>query len=160
MKSAVDFVYEMDKINGVWLAGFGVGGGLALCAAAEDARIKGVASFGAWSDFNEWSNPELIVDLAKRVGAIKPKHQVDLDKWRNEFKSIKPIAGIGKVPPRSLLIVHGSEDEVAPAVEARALSNAAEEQVELRVIPGAKHRIRDDPRAIAILLGWLDRQFV
>jgi putative redox protein len=31
---------------------------------------------------------------------------------------------------------------------------------ELRVIPGAGHRLRHDPRAIAILMGWLDRQRV
>ena len=28
----------------------------------------------------------------------------------------------------------------------------------LRIIPGAGHRLRHDPRAVAILLGWLDRQ--
>jgi hypothetical protein len=25
-------------------------------------------------------------------------------------------------------------------------------------VPGAGHRLRHDPRAIAVLLGWLDRQ--
>jgi putative redox protein len=29
---------------------------------------------------------------------------------------------------------------------------------ELRVFDGAGHRLRHDPRAIAVLLGWLDRQ--
>ena len=29
---------------------------------------------------------------------------------------------------------------------------------ELRLIPGAGHRLRHDPRAVAVLLGWLDRQ--
>jgi citrate synthase len=29
---------------------------------------------------------------------------------------------------------------------------------EIQVIPGAGHRLRHDPRAIAVLLGWLDRQ--
>jgi len=29
---------------------------------------------------------------------------------------------------------------------------------ELQVIAGAGHRLRHDPRAIAMLLGWLDRQ--
>jgi putative redox protein len=29
---------------------------------------------------------------------------------------------------------------------------------ELRVINGAGHRLRHDPRAIALLMGWLDRQ--
>jgi putative redox protein len=29
---------------------------------------------------------------------------------------------------------------------------------ELRVIAGAGHRLRHDPRAVAVLFGWLDRQ--
>jgi putative redox protein len=29
---------------------------------------------------------------------------------------------------------------------------------ELRVLDGAGHRLRHDPRAVALLLGWLDRQ--
>ena len=29
---------------------------------------------------------------------------------------------------------------------------------ELRIIAGAGHQLRHDPRAVAVLLGWLDRQ--
>jgi putative redox protein len=29
---------------------------------------------------------------------------------------------------------------------------------ELRIVPGAAHDLRHDPRAVAVLLGWLDRQ--
>jgi putative redox protein len=28
----------------------------------------------------------------------------------------------------------------------------------MRIIDGAGHRLRHDPRAVAVLLGWLDRQ--
>jgi putative redox protein len=28
----------------------------------------------------------------------------------------------------------------------------------MRVIDGAGHRLRHDPRAMAVLMGWLDRQ--
>ena len=64
----------------------------------------------------------------------------------------------GKIPPRPLLLVHGTEDDVVPVSEARALADAARGQAELRTITGAGHRLRHDPRAIAMLLGWLDRQ--
>jgi putative redox protein len=30
--------------------------------------------------------------------------------------------------------------------------------VELRLITGAGHGLRHDPRAVAVLIGWLDRQ--
>jgi putative redox protein len=35
---------------------------------------------------------------------------------------------------------------------------AAHGSAEFRLIEGAGHRLRHDPRAIAVLLGWLDRQ--
>jgi hypothetical protein len=38
------------------------------------------------------------------------------------------------------------------------VAEAAEGHCELHVLPKGGHRLRHDPRAIAILLGWLDRQ--
>ena len=57
-----------------------------------------------------------------------------------------------------MLIVHGGVDDVVPIMDARALADAAEGEVELRVVAGAGHALRHDPRAIAVLLGWLERQ--
>jgi hypothetical protein len=28
----------------------------------------------------------------------------------------------------------------------------------MRILAGASHQLRDDPRAVAMLLGWLDRE--
>jgi putative redox protein len=66
---------------------------------------------------------------------------------------------VGKIPPRPLLLVHGADDDVVPLIDARVLADTAEgDDVQLRVIQGAGHRLRHDPRAVAVLLGWLDRQ--
>ena len=62
-----------------------------------------------------------------------------------------------EVAPRPLLILHGSEDESVPSFDARVLADAHGD-AELRIISGAAHDLRHDPRAVAILLGWLDRQ--
>jgi putative redox protein len=43
-------------------------------------------------------------------------------------------------------------------LDARALADAAEGELEMRIVAAAGHRLRNDPRAIAILIGWLDRQ--
>jgi hypothetical protein len=40
------------------------------------------------------------------------------------------------------------------------LADAADGEVELRILAAAGHRLRHDPRAIAVLLGWLDRQLL
>ncbi len=62
-----------------------------------------------------------------------------------------------KLAPRPLLVLHGSDDDVAPIDDARILAEA-HGAAELRVVLTAGRRIRHDPRAIASLVGWLDRQ--
>jgi len=38
------------------------------------------------------------------------------------------------------------------------LADAAGDAVELRVLSDAGHRLRHDPRAVALILGWMERQ--
>ena len=54
-------------------------------------------------------------------------------------------------------MVHGSDDPYIPADEARVLAEAATGPTDLRVVVGAGHWLRADPRVIAILVGWLER---
>ena len=56
-----------------------------------------------------------------------------------------------------MLVVHGTDDESVPAFDARVVADA-HGAAELRMLAGAGHALRHDPRAIAVLLGWLDRQ--
>ena len=60
--------------------------------------------------------------------------------------------------PRPLLLIHGEQDEVIPVTDARALFEAGYASADLRLLSGAGHRLRHDPRAIATLIGWLTRQ--
>jgi putative redox protein len=53
--------------------------------------------------------------------------------------------------------VHGTDDDSVPDFDARVISDA-HGLAEVRIIPGASHNLRDDPRAVAVLLGWLDRE--
>ena len=55
-----------------------------------------------------------------------------------------------------MLVMHGEEDDSVPVSDARQLVNA-HGSAELSLFEGAGHRLRHDPRAVAVLLGWLDR---
>ncbi len=160
LKVAIDVLLETPGVDAVWVCGFAAGGALAICAAGEDPRVRGVAAFSAPADFaDRATDARRFVAQARAVGVIRdPAFPADLEAWARELREIRPLNLIGKIPPRSILLVHGANDEVVSVLDARALADAAYAQVELRVLPGAGHRLRNDPRAVALLIGWMDRQ--
>jgi uncharacterized protein len=160
LKAAIDHLLDVEGVSGVWLAGSSTGGGLAICSAAEDERVRGVATLAAPADFSDWAaNPEGFLEHARQVGVVRdPAFPADFGSWARELAEVVPAAAIGKIPPRPVLLVHGADDEVVHLEHARILTDAARDAVELRVLSEAGHRLRHDPRAVALLLGWMERQ--
>lgn len=157
---AVDHLLGVGDVSGVWLAGSSTGGALAICAAAEDERVRGVASLAAPADFSDWAGDvHGFLSHAREVGVISDdSYPSDVDAWGRELGEIRPVDVIAKIPPRSILLLHGSDDETVPVADAHALADAAGGVAELHVFSQAGHRLRHDPRAIAVLLGWLERE--
>lgn len=157
--AAVGHLLEGQRVNGVWCAGFGTGGALGICAGAADPRIDGVAAVAAPADFEDWARrPARLLAHAREVGVIDdPAWPASMDAWSRELKDIRPIDAAAQLAPRPLLVMHGSLDEVVPDFDARLLADAHGD-AELRFVAGAGHQLRHDPRAVAVLLGWLDRQ--
>jgi pimeloyl-ACP methyl ester carboxylesterase len=151
--AAARFLRETDGVKGVWCAGFGTGGALSLCAAAIDTRIRGVATIGAPADFDDWANhPRRLLQHARETGIIRSaSYPPAFDPWAREIREVRAVASVESLRDRPLLVMHGSDDEVVPVFDARVLAD-------LRIIEGGGHQLRHDPRAIAVLLGWLDRQ--
>jgi uncharacterized protein len=156
----VDHAVEIGHGGGVWIVGFGTGGALGLCVAGEDTRVRGVACFGSPATFSDWANEGVgMIEYARRVGAIRSSgFPADRREWGAAFSMLRPDEAAAKLPPRPLLVVHGAEDEEVPIADARRLAELAGSRAELRVLPGAGHRLRADPRAVALLAGWLERQ--
>jgi uncharacterized protein len=157
--SAVEHLRRTQPVTDVWLAGFGTGGALSICAAAREPRVAGVAALGAPADFDDWaSHPRRLLEHARDVGLVTAATApADFDAWAKELKKLRAVACAPELAPRNLLVVHGSEDDLVPVFDARVLGDA-HGAAELRIIDGAGHRLRHDPRAVAVLLGWLDRQ--
>lgn len=159
LRAAVDHLGRDQAVDGVWCAGFGTGGALGICAGAVDPRIAGVASIGAPADFDDWARrPARLLAHAREVGVIDdPDWPESVDAWSRQLKAIRPLDCAAQLAPRPLLVMHGSLDEVVPDFDARLLADA-HGSAELRFVGGAGHQLRHDPRAVAVLLGWLDRQ--
>ncbi len=159
LRAAIDHLVEQTTPSGVWLVGTNTGASLALCAAADDPRINGCALLGPRADFDDWAaQPRRFLEHVREVGAIhKPKFPDSFDEWSRELRRFRPTDAARRFAPRPLLLLHGDDDEAVPTADSRVLAEA-HGSAELQVIAGAGHRLRHDPRAIAVLLGWLDRQ--
>ena len=159
LRAAVDHLRANEQVSGVWLVGYGTGGALAICAAADDPHVRGVASLGAPADFDDWaSHPKRLLEHAREVGMIgEATFPSDFDDWTRELRDLRAVSCAAHLAPRPLLIVHGSDDDLVPVFDARVLVDA-HGAAELRIMNGAGHRLRHDPRAVAVLLGWLDRE--
>ncbi|WP_436795180.1 alpha/beta hydrolase [Actinospongicola halichondriae] len=157
--AAVAHVRATTNATSVWLVGFGTGGALAICAGADDPEIGGVAALAAPADFDDWaSNPRQLFEHARELGITSvPARPAAIEGWTRELRALRAVDGAQRISPRSLLVIHGSDDDVVPSFDARVIADAHTE-AELHLLEGAGHRLRHDPRAMAITLGWLDRQ--
>lgn len=159
LRNAIDHLRSEVETEGLFLVGTSTGGSLSVSVAAQDARVSGVAMLSARAGFEDWAaQPRRFLDHAREIGAIRhPAFPPSFDAWARELRSFKPVEAARRLSPRPLLVLHGEEDDSVPVSDARRLAQAHGSAM-LRIIPGAGHRLRHDPRAVAILLGWLDRQ--
>ena len=159
VRSAVDYLRGLEQVEGVWLAGFGVGGALAAHVAQDDSRVRGVATMGAPVDFSHWGlDASGVVEYARSLGIISTAGYPDsVESWAKAAQSIRVDRCAAEIAPRPMLVLHGSNDREVSPLDARAIAEAHGD-AGFRIISGADHRLHSDPRCIAILLGWLDSQ--
>ncbi|MCC5951564.1 MAG: alpha/beta fold hydrolase [Acidimicrobiia bacterium] len=159
LRSAAAWVRRLPDVGGVWTVGYGTGGAMAICAAADDPTIRGVAALGAPADFDDWArHPRRLLQHAREQGIVRSsRYPPSFDTWTKDLRSHRAVAAVAALPPRALLVVHGDDDNVVPVFDARVLADA-HGSADLRIIDAGGHELRHDPRAVAVLLGWLDRQ--
>ncbi len=159
LRLAVDAAVAAPDVSSVWLLGTGVGGSLALGVGAADPRVRGVAALGAPATLSDWTrDANRFARHCLRMGVFS-SHQVpnDIGAWAREIAAVDPVASARSFAPRPLLLLHGTDDDVVSVADADRLA-AAHGHAELRLIGNAGRRLRHDPRAVASVLGWLDRQ--
>ncbi|WP_420450894.1 alpha/beta hydrolase [Ilumatobacter sp.] len=158
LRNAISHLMTVSESTGVILLGTNTGGSIAVCVGADDPRVTAVGLLSPRADFDDWADhPRRLLDHAREIGAIHDRRfPASIDEWTREFRRFRPVASARRFAPRPMLVMHGDEDDSVPVSDARQLVNAHGD-AELSLLSGAGHRLRHDPRAIAILLGWLDR---
>ncbi len=162
LQDAISYLREVEGVDdSIWLMGFGTGGALAVDAAATDGHIAGLVSAAAPADFQDWASaPRELLSHARRCGAISDtEFPADFNAWAKELEMVSTVRSAEALTGSQtwFLVLHGSNDDAVPPLDAREIANA-HGAAELRLISGARHHLRHDPRAMAIAIGFLDRR--
>jgi dipeptidyl aminopeptidase/acylaminoacyl peptidase len=161
LKVAVDFLYNLGETDrtDLCLLGFSGGAAVSVYATAHDQRISSLTACACPADFNSLTDNETAssaIQHFRDIGVIRDDgFPASMETWLNNFETVSPIRWVDKVSPRPLLLVHGDADEVVPSEHAYRLYQKAREPKELLVIPGAKHRLRLEEKAMAAILDCL-----
>jgi len=161
LRAALGYLCSLDTVDmtRLYLLGFSGGAAVSVYTAAHDPRVSSVALCACPADFGAFREKETTSALIQRfrsIGVIRDTHfPPSIEEWERGFEVVTPIDWIDRISPRQLLIVHGDADELIPLEHAHRLYEKAGEPKELRVIPGAGHKLRIDDSAMATILEWL-----
>jgi dipeptidyl aminopeptidase/acylaminoacyl peptidase len=161
LQAALDFLYNLEEVDKTrfCLLGFSGGAAVSVYTAAHDPRVSSMVTCACPADFHSLSQRETPLDTIQRfrqIGAIRDKDfPPSIEEWQRGFETVSPINWIDKISPRPLLLVHGDADELIPLEHAYKLYQKAKEPKELKIIPGARHKMRLEKAAMAFVLDWL-----
>jgi putative redox protein len=128
--------------------------------AAHDPRVSSVVACACPADFRPIAQRETTLDTIQRfrqIGVVRDKDfPPSIEEWERGFETISPIKWIYRISPRPLLLVHGDADELIPLEQAHRLYHKAKEPKELKVVHGARHKVRLEKAAMDFVLDWLE----
>ena len=160
--AAVRYLQQRPEVDGgsIGIYGSSLGAAVAIMAAAELPELRAVVADSGYSSV-EWlarhqfgAFSRLPVGLAPLVVAIGG-WQASVDAAR-----ITPAHHIGRISPRPVMIVHGEQDGLFLAENARLLAEAAREPKEVWIAPGVGHAGAsgaDPDRYLERVAGFFDR---
>ena len=145
----------------IFLMGFSGRAAVSIYVAAHHQEIAGLVSCASPAEFRDLTTIQGLEDFlihARDVGLVKdPDFPGSVEDWKKSFQVVKPIDWIGKIPPRPLLIIQGTKDEVVDVNHAQRLYQKVRGKAEIFLVEGAEHRLRVDERAMAKAMEWLKK---
>lgn len=158
-RTTLDALRGLDEARDLPAAivGSSAGGAVAAETARVDQRVEALALLGtpaAWVSFA--GDPiEGVRRITEEAGmTVAPEVLTDPAAWAAEFEAVSAELSVAalEIP---VLVVHGSEDDVVPVSHAPRIAAAAR-RGELRLLEGAGHQLRKEPRAVGAVLDWLE----
>ncbi|MEA2661949.1 MAG: uncharacterized protein QOH08_1521 [Chloroflexota bacterium] len=141
---AVDFLRSPAKPGAphIFVLGISLGAGDALLAAAEDDRIQGVLADSPWADEHVQLERMGSVPLGAVTIPVLPYEPALVD-WliAGRLEDARPIAAIGRIAPRSVQLIHSTDDGNATTTlaDAQALLAAGGSRTGLWIAASGGH---------------------
>jgi len=164
LKVVIDYLCTLPEVDKSRLSLLGFSGGVAVSVyvASQDSRVSCVAACACPAEFTfitEADEPRSVIDHFRSTGAIRDEDfPQSAEEWLNDFRLVRPVEYVAGIAPRPLLLVHGSKDETVDMSHAYRLYDKAGEPKQMIVVDGAGHKLRQDDRAMAIVIDWLKSQ--
>ncbi|MFC2010680.1 alpha/beta hydrolase [Chloroflexota bacterium] len=164
LKAIIDYLYALPEVDGSHLSllGFSGGAAVSIFVASQDKRVSSVITCACPAEFTflvKADNHSSVIDHFRNIGAIRDKDfPHSSEEWSSGFRLVSPIEYVARIAPRPLLVVHGSRDETVDMSHAYKLHTKAGEPKQLIIVDGASHQLRQDDRAMTIVMDWLKSQ--
>jgi len=166
LRAAIDYLAALPEVDSsrLSLLGFSAGAAVSIYVAARDKRVLSVASCASpveLASLIKDDDTKSIIGHFRDIAVIRDKDfPPSVDDWLDGFRSVSPVEYIADIAPRHLLLAHGNKDEVVPVNHAYKLYARAGEPKQIIIIDGAGHRLKQDSRAMAIVIDWLKYQLL
>ena len=136
---------ELDLAR-LYLVGHSRGGALVLLKAAEDARVRAVATWASVADLHprwpqqvldDWQQTGVLHVPNSRTGQQLPMHYQIVEDY-HQHRARLDLPALVPTLRQPLLLVHGDQDETVPLAAVHQL-HAGQPAAEVLVVPGAGH---------------------
>ncbi|HVX29853.1 MAG TPA: alpha/beta hydrolase [Nitrolancea sp.] len=140
--AAVDYLATRPDVDRERIGALGVslGGSVSILAAAQDARIAALVDDSGFSDAANVVSTSFQTFLHIPAFPFAPL-TIRFAQWRMgaNMNDVRPVAHIGTISPRPILIIHGLSDSAVPPDNSERNYAAAGEPKEIWWVPDADH---------------------
>lgn len=163
LENGLDYLRERPEVDRgrLYLQGFSGGGAVSIYVAARRKEVAGLISCASPAEFDDLVSGGALPDFlahSREVGIIRdPFFPPSVPEWKKAFETVKPVDWIAQIPPRPLLLIQGSADDVVHPRHARLLYDKVKGRADLYEIEGAGHRLRLEARAMDKALEWMKK---
>ncbi|TAN28780.1 MAG: hypothetical protein EPN30_03050 [Actinomycetota bacterium] len=158
LEATASYMTSGDQAKSALLVGYDFAATTCLYVASRLEFIRGVATISPVFDLSAYSNsPQLLAHQAQSVGIKVPTKSSEIDSWTKELEELDPAKSAELIGSKQWLVIHGRDDEIVTDADLREFLTVSGVAAEVHTLTAGEHQLISDPRMMAILLGWMER---